>query len=402
MKKFLKILLLVLISILAISYVGYQIFMVTTNSVSTETATRTTTASTIEGKGVAFREESVIDVAKENITIYEIDAGEKIAKDSVVANMYASESDAANKQMISSLTNKMKLLQAIQSGMSNSNLQPEVISGQILTDIGTIRDFSNRNVVYDSGVIDSLVSDLIKKNALVDNTVNLSSQISQLENEINTLSSKVSSNVKTVKTPVAGYFVSTVDGLEEKCKIENIGSYSAQEILEISQGNKAETSEKIGKIITSYVWNYAAVVDTDKVKDLKVGTNVSISFSFTEVNNLPATIDGIKEDKDGKSIVYIKSTGMSAPISNIRTQDIIIKTKTYSGIRVPKNAIHVIDGKQGVYIKINNIVHFRLLDIIYETETFVLSAPGTSGGDTLRVYDDIVIDGKDLHDGKVF
>lgn len=400
MKKVFKRIGITLLVLLGLSYIVYQVFLMTQNSLTTETAIRMTVSDVIEGQGVAFRNETVLDTQRHDTVVYQVDAGGKIAKGAVVAQIYASAEDAVVQEKIETLNQRLELLKSVQNSGGTSHLQADTVQDQILYDITTLKTSLTKNVFSVSDTSDTLLIDLLKKNMLSDETIDLSAMITDLESEISTLKAQLTGDVQKVETPLAGYFVSSVDGLEDSCSVDKMKSYSAQELLSLAE-KQTEDSSSIGKIITSYEWYYAAVVNSDKAKNLTVGDSVKISFSFTEVTDIPAVVTGIKEDKDGQSIVYIKSTNMSAPISNIRAQDIKIETNTYTGIRVPIKAVHVVDGVKGVYTILNNVVQFKELDILYENESYIISAPGASGTPYLRVYDEIIVEGRDLYDGKI-
>ena len=57
----------------------------------------------------------------------------------------------------------------------------------------------------------------------------------------------------------------------------------------------------------------------------------------------------------------------------------------------------MVDGKLGVYIKYGSAVKFRLVDIIYETEDYVVSSVTEGNGAYLALYDEIIVSGKQLY-----
>ena len=58
------------------------------------------------------------------------------------------------------------------------------------------------------------------------------------------------------------------------------------------------------------------------------------------------------------------------------------------------------DGEQGVYIKYGSTVAFRKVDKLFETDDYIISRPGTADGEYLALYDEIIVEGKDLYEGK--
>ena len=61
------------------------------------------------------------------------------------------------------------------------------------------------------------------------------------------------------------------------------------------------------------------------------------------------------------------------------------------------------NGDKGVYVKYGQEMQFKLVDIIYENEEYFVSENKETEPDRskhVRVYDDVIVKGSDLYDGK--
>ena len=113
---------------------------------------------------------------------------------------------------------------------------------------------------------------------------------------------------------------------------------------------------------------------------------------------------------------------MSYALSTIRQENVNVDMGTYSGIRISKKAIHddVVkytekDEKgnteqkekkvQGVYVLFGNQIVFKQISVIYSGSDYVICDPTPDDGilltDTVRQYDQVVVEGSDLYDGKI-
>ena len=129
---------------------------------------------------------------------------------------------------------------------------------------------------------------------------------------------------------------------------------------------------------------------------------ITISFPFSDVNNIPATIVKITREADtDKAILYLRCEYMNDAISNLRNQKISIDTYTYTGLRITPAAVHIVDGVKGVYIIYNQQILFRKINTIYESDQVVIADIVTGDSSYLRQYDQIIVEGKDLYDGKL-
>ena len=73
----------------------------------------------------------------------------------------------------------------------------------------------------------------------------------------------------------------------------------------------------------------------------------------------------------------------------------------YSGLRVPKSALRVIDSKTGVYVVTGMQIKFVTVNVIYSDNSYIVCEQQTSTDTVLRLYDDVVVKGRNLYDGKI-
>ena len=61
------------------------------------------------------------------------------------------------------------------------------------------------------------------------------------------------------------------------------------------------------------------------------------------------------------------------------------------------------DGEKGVYVKYGNLARWRKIQIVYQNEEYMLVAEdGKVGTDNeLRMFDEVIVEGTDLRDGKI-
>ena len=79
-----------------------------------------------------------------------------------------------------------------------------------------------------------------------------------------------------------------------------------------------------------------------------------------------------------------------------------VKFKSISGLRVSSSAIRFEGIQKGVYIIRGEKLAFRPVDVLYEGAGFVVcrEANPEAEPDCLQQYDDVVIEGAQLYDGK--
>ena len=159
-------------------------------------------------------------------------------------------------------------------------------------------------------------------------------------------------------------------------------------------------TEKIGKVISGYQWSYAAVISATEAEKLTEGKKVTLSFPLTEAQDIPAEVTEVTETGDGRAIAYFTSNYMTEAIANLRGQDVNITANSYTGIRVSTSAVRAIDGVKGVYVKNGSVIQFKKIEVLYSNDVFTIVDASNTGSDYLKMYDEVVVEGRNLYDGK--
>ena len=78
-----------------------------------------------------------------------------------------------------------------------------------------------------------------------------------------------------------------------------------------------------------------------------------------------------------------------------------IVDQEYSGLKVPTKAIRFVDGKTGVFVISGMTLKFVTVDVLYRTDEYIICDKKASNESVLRLYDEVVVKGKKLYDGKI-
>ena len=61
----------------------------------------------------------------------------------------------------------------------------------------------------------------------------------------------------------------------------------------------------------------------------------------------------------------------------------------------------MVDGEQGVYVRAGNIIKFKKIHTSYTTEDYVIATNPEGESGFVKLYDEIIVKGADLYDGKL-
>ena len=385
--------------ILMIVYLLYQTVFASISSIKTETAIDYTAEEIIKTEGYIIRDETVItcDDAVGGVLSYEIADGSRVSKGGTVAGIYNSENDVEIKAQIASLDKQIKNLSGIcNMDMSNvTNL--DQVDGQIdeslieLLDSVAGGDYSK--LATDS---DEYLTLLNKRLVAIGAETDFYDRLSRLNTQKSALESRLGT-AKTVVSEKAGYFVSSVDGYENVLTSDSIETLTEAD-LEGIKPNEQNDKTIIGKTVDSVDWYIATSLSFEESLKFAEGQSLTIRVPLQKLIELPVKVHKINRDAStGQTVIVFRCRYMSGELSLIRTQPISIVLSSVDGLYVPNDALQIIDGKKGVYIKNGNTVKFIPIEVVYNGNDFVVCKKGNG----LRLYDELVVKGNDLYDGKV-
>ena len=104
---------------------------------------------------------------------------------------------------------------------------------------------------------------------------------------------------------------------------------------------------------------------------------------------------------DNTYVVRFKSNYTSNAMNLERMPEAEIITAQYSGIRVPKSAVRMIDGKEGVFVLVGSIARFREIQTQYLEGDYYIVREDNTSNNALLLGDQIIVQGTDIYEGKV-
>ena len=210
--------------------------------------------------------------------------------------------------------------------------------------------------------------------------------------------------VTTVTAPAGGYFISADNAAFLSLEGEDLAKMSAAELsAALETGILQSSGQYSGKIVTSYTWHFYGVCTRAESEKFTVGSKVSISFPNHSDTILPAKVTGVELGEEADlAKVSLECEYMGADILALGQETARIDFASYEGIRVPSQALHIVDGQKCVYVKYGNLARKRNIVVLYEDANYLLvPADGKVGNDSeVRLYDEVIVSGMDLYDGK--
>lgn len=380
------------LSLFIILMVGSQLYFLFSDKEKYEQAVFYITSDSISFEGVFVRNETVIPFDGNGVLNYENADGSKIAKNSVVAQVYSDAQQIAALSEIKDLKEELELISRSTNPGTTSAAQPEFISKQIDEKYLLLQSYIEKND------IDKIES--TKKEILVlmniynictdaENNSVFSARNQEINLRITELTSKLGQPLASITTSESGYFVNYTDSYEDKLNFETIKTITPEEIEQIASSNILKNTNSVGKIIDDYKWKIVGVV-TAKNNYIE---NKTVNIKISGISEpLPAFVESMIPYGDDKYKIILSCDYLNYDLVQDRVRHINIVFNEYSGIKIPRSAINFNDkGERGVYVAYGQKIIFKKIDVIYEGDDFVLSR-NTSDSNYVLIHDKIVFE----------
>lgn len=427
----------VAIAVLILLYIGFnlvnrQASEFTQNGVVTETVTRGSIADTLQAKGFALRDESVLFGQYGGVLSYRVASGTRVSQGGVVADVFQNENAAAAQNMADSLRREIDNLQKLSKPSDLFVSNPSVIGTQIYNALGDITQKVQSGSFSELGDLkDTLQNALSRKQVIAgeESAEDYAQRVEDLENELASLESRAQAT-DHITAPQAGYFIANVDGLEsimDPSAAKNITVSQAKELL-AGPTPAAVPASAIGKICSDFTWKLICVIpDSDMVKFEGV-EQVTLDIPFASTETIPARVIAKNRDVNTEeTAVVFECSYMDADLAAVRNETVHITVNTYEGVLVSEKALRfedveytttdengetvtkVKENVKGVYVQYAGRLHFVQVFTEKEVNGYAVCRTDLTDAEqesmvtdqTVQLYDEVVVSGTDLYDGKV-
>lgn len=388
-------------------YIITQCYSATHTDVETITAVTSTVYDTVEAKALVIRQEHTVNDKMGYVTVANVADGEKVKVNGEIAMEFTDEESAKNYSTLQELHKELDYYIELESRSAGVATNVESLDKDIISDVNSyVRTAAAGNTAKLADCTDSLNDKLTRRQMIIGESIDFSAVKSGLEEKINSINADACKPAGYVTTEQSGIFSSYTDGLEtafDYKKAENIDTDTLKSYIE--QASSQQNGEKaFGKLITAYEWYFCAVVSTDEIGGIKNGDALDVSVKGSDDIIKCTVVSGADVPLGEKeTALVLRCSQMNSEIASMRLEDIEIRYNSYSGFKVPSSAVHVdSDGNKCVYALVANQVAQRKGEIIYSTKDYAIFAYDPENSDSIRLYDQIITKGKDLHDGKVY
>ena len=381
-------------------YFVVQWYLINRNKIETVKANEGFINDSILTTGIVCREETIIENVQDGYFYYNVENGQRVSSGMLIGQVYASQSDIDNIYESQKLEKQIENFAEAENFMSSVNVDISITRRQLsnsMVEFSQQLSAGNYSDVY-ADVQDMLLS-LNKINVAMNREGDIAATKENIKNENSAVKGQISVPIQSIYSPTSGYFMNNIDGYENIASVNNFKAISYSEGTDILMHPIEVPQSKYGKMITDYKWSLCAYVTAQQAEKLTVGQRVRLSLDGKQNEYHTVTVDSLTP-KDDMVMIVLKSTTMNKQAASSRIVDGEILFSQYRGIKIPKSAIRIVNGEMGVYVKFSKLVIFKKVNPVYQDDNYVILPLEVKEDNQVELYDDIIVKGVNLYDGK--
>lgn len=391
----------VVIGVFAAVFLFHQIYSAVYRPITTQSAEYYEAVDGLKITGTIIRDEKPVVHSSGGVLHFLVEDGTRVSKNGTIANVY---NDADSSVVMSELDAVTKKIADIEELQNYNNLQASdlnLANTKVSSALNKlIFDCSAGNFITASSRSDELISSINHRQIITGEQTDFSAQLASLNDRLQQLNQRLPQAVGRLTAERSGYFVSVTDGYETVLGSQMLDDITPEFLKNLTAAE--ESAGTVGKIVSDYEWYIAAKVTINDSLKYKVGDTLQIRTTVQSMPILSVTVHQINMSQSGEAAVIIFSCNqLSSELASMRTGAMTVIRNVYSGLRLPKRALRVVDGETGVYVRSGATLKFVTVKVVYQTEDMIICEQQQSNSKVLRLYDEVVVKGKNLYDGKI-
>lgn len=387
--------------LIASVFIIHQLYSSFYKPITTQSAEFSTAVQGLNITGIFIRNETLVENNTGGVLHFIAGEGGRVAKDGVIASIYSTDTASLTVSQIESVKRQIADIEDIQGYNNLDATDLDLINNKVGDGLNALVKNSaagNFSGAYDYAA--SLLSTINRRQMATGVAGDFSAQLAALNSQLSELNASLPAAVGYVNASQSGYFVSVTDGYENVLKCDDLSQITPEFIKDMQPDTVGDTV--IGKIVSDYEWYIVAKVTINESLKYKEGDSLTIRTTVKSCPDLSVTVKKINiSDNSSDAVLIFACDQMNSEIAAMRSGNMEIISSEYSGLKVAKSALRVVDSKTGVYVLNGMQLKFVPVNVLYSNDAYIICEQQKSADTVLRLYDEVVVKGKNLYDGKI-
>lgn len=371
------------------------------NPFTTVTAMQFTVEDSISMVGYIVRSEEVVESGAEYVDA-RVREGERVGLGQIIARTYGDSAALQRQRRIDELELSISQLDLIFISESDPAVATKLDSEIMGLIISLSASAAKGELTGAEDSVLSLKSLILSRSEIYSGSGDIAALKSALQSELDILKSESGASF-VIYSEHTGVFSLQPDGYESLITPEMLDSFTSADFDALEKVKPSASDTAFGKYIFGIKWYFVALINEEDAEIIGGSKAVNMRFFGGYTNGLTMTVERISApDNSGRCVLVLSSNRSLSETSTLRRQTIDIINRQYSGIRVPKSALRVSEnGAAGVYCVSGLQSKFKEVTILYELDNYFIVEQESGRVNALHVGDEIIVNAKDLYDGKV-
>jgi len=407
------------VCVFVVIYAWFQVANNVSSGIETEPAVFVETNAQIDAQAFIFRDETVIPRNYEGTVVTLVSDSQRVSSGQKIANVFGSDGAASLQDEINRLQRKLDVFDKSVVETEYFVADIDSVNSDIKNTFDEIYDsVSDGSLSLSIDLAKDLLVKLNRKNLIVSSQNGYDSEYDALLKEKTELENRINSVSSAVYAPASGYFYGDVDGYENIFKISKLNDLTISSLEGIADSTLDEqlVNTSAGKIVNDFVWYTVCRISASQLAGVEEGNYYKVRFPDSQDKTITMQAERIiKETSSADAVVVFRVNTVPSDFNFSRTQRAQILLGDVSGLAVPADALRVIDGEKGVYVLVGDVVEFRRTYLLDERDGYYIvstdakdyalpegvEAEGVLLCDRLSLYDNVIVSGKNLFNGKI-
>ena len=338
----------VAVGVIVLAFLAIQAVSCANSQVASRQTVMVTLSDNIETTGIAIRNESVITSDQYGVIVSTIENGGKVSKDEAVANVFNSTDAARAYIRMAEIEEALAQFESLATAGEDSAAEVKTLEKSIRQELMNFSKQVYRGNVDGANESSDELLYLLNKTQVATRIVDdFSQKTAQLENELKDLQTRYPDRPGQLKSPLSGYYISSVDGYENLLSSESCEGLTPERLEEIIKlRHEPDNSMVVGKIADDYTWYMACEVSAEDAERLEmkdgeyVKRDYTLYLAYSELDSITAKLVSVNTGADNsRRMLVFECSYMVSELATVRIQPVTIELSSYSGLEINTDSL---------------------------------------------------------------
>ncbi len=316
-----------------VAYLSVYLVRRVLDPVQTALAVEASMSASSTMSGLVLRDELILRSDEQYIDVV-VDDGEKVGAGQTVAVAYSSEDALARATDLDTLSRQIgEVTAALENAevVTAGNREESVYAA--ITDLSVaVRSGALAGVDAQESALATLLFPAEEANATEE-------YLDQLQQAYDALTETAAGDTTAITVGQGGTFSTVVDGYEG-VSVDYVTELGPSSLRELIDADRILPEDAFGKLIPSFRWYYAAIMNADDAENLVPGRTVQMSFGRYYGEEITADVEYVGRAEGREQLVLFSMDRGFHEMLTVRSVSAEVVYTNYTGLRVPLTGLY--------------------------------------------------------------